>query len=215
MSGIVPGLTKPVTGTPLSTYTEGSIIKINENGSPVASYVAKHDYEAGLNGAGRTSVVRKDCFDTMQWSSSNENVYATSAIDSWLNGDYKNLFGVSVGKAIGSTKFKYTPSYDSSVDILERAIFLLSVTELGRSANYANTEGSALSIASSLQIAYLNGSAVAQWTRSPTTSGPDAAVRLLSDGTVKSTLISGSNASRPCLTLPSTSQFDENGQVIE
>ena len=34
MSGIVPGLTKPVTGTPLSTYTEGSIIKINENSLP-------------------------------------------------------------------------------------------------------------------------------------------------------------------------------------
>ena len=34
MSGIVPGLTKPVTGTPLSVYTEGSIIKINENSLP-------------------------------------------------------------------------------------------------------------------------------------------------------------------------------------
>ena len=34
MSGIVPGLTKPVTGTPLSTYTEDGIIKINENSLP-------------------------------------------------------------------------------------------------------------------------------------------------------------------------------------
>ena len=34
MSGIVPGLTKPVSGTPLSTYSEGSIIKINENTLP-------------------------------------------------------------------------------------------------------------------------------------------------------------------------------------
>lgn len=34
MSGIVPGLTKPVSGTPLSTYIEGSIIKINENSLP-------------------------------------------------------------------------------------------------------------------------------------------------------------------------------------
>lgn len=215
MSGACPLMTVPKAGTPLSTYTEGSIIKINENGSPVEFYVAKHDYEAGLNGTGRTLVVRKDCYDTRQWSSSNENEYATSTIDSWLNGDYKNLFGVSVGKVIGSTKFKYTPSYDSSVGILERAIFLLSVTELGRSANYVNTEGSALSIASSLQIAYLNSSAVAQWTRSPSTSGPDAAVRLLSDGTVKSTPTSGSNGSRPCFTLPSTTKIDENGQVIE
>ena len=34
MSGIVPGLTKPVAGTPLSAYAEGSIIKINENSLP-------------------------------------------------------------------------------------------------------------------------------------------------------------------------------------
>ena len=34
MSGIVPGLTNPVTGTPLSTYAEGSIIKINEDSLP-------------------------------------------------------------------------------------------------------------------------------------------------------------------------------------
>lgn len=34
MSGIVPELTKPVTGTPLSAYAEGSIIKIDENSLP-------------------------------------------------------------------------------------------------------------------------------------------------------------------------------------
>ena len=39
MSGIVPGLTKPVSGTPLSTYTAGSIIKINENGLPSATKI--------------------------------------------------------------------------------------------------------------------------------------------------------------------------------
>ena len=215
MSGIVPGLIKPVFGTPLSTYTEGSIIKINENGSPVEFYVAKHNYETELNGAGRTLVVRKDCYDTRQWSSSNENVYATSAIDSWLNGDYKNLFGVSVSKAIGSTKFKYTPSYDSNVGILERAIFLLSVTELGRSAKYVNTEGSALSIASSLQIAYLNGSAVVQWTRSPHTRNTSSAVYLGNNGNVNYGSCTNAVGSRPAFTLPSTTKIDENGQVIE
>ena len=136
MSGIVPELTKPVTGTPLSTYTEGSIIKINENGSPVEFYVAKHNYETELNGAGRTLVVRKDCYDKRQWHSSNVNAYATSTIDSWLNGDYKNLLSASISKAISTTKFKYTPGNDNTtVGTLERAIFLLSATELNRSAS--------------------------------------------------------------------------------
>lgn len=42
MSGIVPGLTKPVSGTPLSTYTEGSIIKINENSLPSTTKIDKN-----------------------------------------------------------------------------------------------------------------------------------------------------------------------------
>ena len=50
-------------GIPLSDYEEGDIIKLNEGGSPVEFYVAKHDYESSLNGAGRTLVVRKDCYD--------------------------------------------------------------------------------------------------------------------------------------------------------
>ena len=38
---------------------------------------------------------------------------------------------------------------------LERAIFALSLTELGQSHTYVNTEGSALPIASTLRIAHL------------------------------------------------------------
>ena len=50
-------------GIPLSDYEEGDIIKLNEGGSPVEFYVSKHDYESGLNGSGRTLVVRKDTYD--------------------------------------------------------------------------------------------------------------------------------------------------------
>ena len=46
-------------GIPLSDYAEGDLIKLNEGGSPVDFYVAKHDYESSLNGAGRTLVDRK------------------------------------------------------------------------------------------------------------------------------------------------------------
>lgn len=109
MSGGCPLMTVPTTGTPLSTYTEGSIIKINESGSPVEFYVAKHNYEAGLNGTGRTLVVRKDCYDERGWNSTDVNAYATSSIDSWLNGDYKGLLGVGIQAQIRTTKFRYTP----------------------------------------------------------------------------------------------------------
>lgn len=77
--------------TRLSSKSEGSIVKIKENGVLVDFYVAKHNYESGLNGSGRTLVVRKDCYDNRQWHTTPVNAYATSAIDAWLNSDYKNM----------------------------------------------------------------------------------------------------------------------------
>lgn len=200
--------------TTLGNKSVGSIVKLKENGVLVDFYVAKHDYENGLNGSGRTLVVRKDCYDTRQWHTSNVNAYATSAIDTWLNSTYKNLLDADIRGVIGTTKIKYTPGNgNTTVGTLERAIFLLSVTELGRSASYANTEGTALSIASSLQIAYLNGSAVVQWTRSPYTIGTSYACCLNTGGGVNYYYCYNTNGSRPAFTLPSTLSVSDDGSV--
>ena len=200
--------------TTLGNKSVGSIVKLKENGVLVDFYVAKHDYENGLNGSGHTLVVRKDCYDTRQWHTSNVNAYATSAIDTWLNSTYKNLLDADIRGVIGTTKIKYTPGNgNTTVGTLERAIFLLSVTELGRSASYANTEGTALSIASSLQIAYLNGSAVVQWTRSPYTSSTYSACCLVTGGGVGGSGCSGTRGSRPAFTLPSTLSVSDDGSV--
>lgn len=200
--------------TTLGNKSVGSIVKLKENGVLVDFYVAKHDYENGLNGSGRTLVVRKDCYDTRQWHTSNVNAYATSAIDTWLNSTYKNLLDADIRGVIGTTKIKYTPGNgNNTVGTLERAIFLLSVTELGRSASYANTEGTALSIASSLQIAYLNGSAVVQWTRSPYTNGTRGAYCLGTNGSVGGNDCSSTYGSRPAFTLPSTLSVSDDGSV--
>ena len=200
--------------TTLGNKSVGSIVKLKENGVLVDFYVAKHDYENGLNGSGRTLVVRKDCYDTRQWHTSNVNAYATSAIDTWLNSTYKNLLDADIRGVIGTTKIKYTPGNgNTAVGTLERAIFLLSVTELGRSASYANTEGTALSIASSLQIAYLNGSAVVQWTRSPDADGTYYAYYLYTNGNVGNYRCSNTYGSRPAFTLPSTLSVSDDGSV--
>ena len=200
--------------TTLGNKSVGSIVKLKENGVLVDFYVAKHDYENGLNGSGRTLVVRKDCYDTRQWHTSNVNAYATSAIDTWLNSTYKNLLDADIRGVIGTTKIKYTPGNgNTTVGTLERAIFLLSVTELGRSTSYANTEGTALSIASSLQIAYLNGSAVVQWTRSPGTGNTSYACFLSTDGDVNDSNCYYTGGSRPAFTLPSTLSVSDDGSV--
>ena len=202
-------------GTPLSDYEEGAIIKLNEGGSPVEFYVSKHDYESGLNGAGRTLVVRKDCYDNRVWDNGNVNAYASSDIDAWMNGDYKALFPEEIQTAMGTTKFYYTPGNgNNTVGTLERAVFALSATELGQSASWFNVEGSALPIANTLKVAYLNGSANTQWTRSPFTANTNSAVVLNSVGYVNGNYCKNSYGSRPAFTLPSTLLFNPDTNEV-
>ena len=199
------------TGTALSNIEEGQIVKIAESGTPVEFYLAKHDYESSLNGAGRTLVVRKDCYDQRQWHSSNVNAYASSTIDSWLNSTYKNLLDADIRSLIGTTKIRYTPGNGNwNVSTLERSVFLLSLTELGESHTYANTEGSALPIASTLKIAYQNGSPTYQWTRSPYTRSTRNAWWLNSDGDIGINYCTYTYGSRPAFTLPSTTKVSDD-----
>ena len=191
-------------GKPLGNFSEGDIIQLNEGGVPVDFYVAKHDYESGLNGAGRTLVVRKDCYDNRVWDNGNVNTYASSDLDSWFNSTYKNRLDADIRSLIGTTKIRYTPGNGNwTVGTLERAVFALSATELGQSASWFNVEGSALPIASTLQVAHLNGSTNTQWTRSPNTGRADLAWWLRSNGDFDGYDCDFSFGSRPVFTLPS------------
>ena len=200
-------------GVPLSEITTGTILYINESGTPVPFYVAKHDYESGLNGAGRTLVVRKDCY-TMGSLGYSSNAYANGALDDWLNNTYINLLSSALRTAIGTTKFYYTPGNgNTTVTTLQRAVFQLSLTELGKTESYANTEGSALPIASTLKIAYRNGSAVVQWTRTPHNYGTNYGYALKTNGEVETDYIyyTYSYGYRPAFTLPATTNVQDNG----
>lgn len=197
-------------GIPLSTITPGAILYLNESGSPVPFYIAKHDYESGLNGAGRTLLVRKDCYDMRAFSNSN-NAYANSALDSWLCNTYLKLLDADIQAAIGTTKFYYTPgNRNNTVTTLQRAVFQLSLTELGKSTSGEKTEGSALPIASTLQIAYRKGSAVTQWTRTPYTGDTDDVYCLNTNGNAAISYYRYSLGSRPAFILPGTFPVIQN-----
>ena len=201
--------------TTLGNKSTGSIIKLKENGTLVDFYVAKHDYESSLNGAGRTLVVRKDTYDDRVWDSGNVNAYASSDLDSWFNSTYKNMLDADIRPLIGTTKIRYTPGNGNwTVGTLERAVFALSATELGQSASWFNVEGSTLPIANTLKIAYLNGNANTQWTRSPGTSNTGSAVYLSSSGSVGSNSCRYSGGSRPAFTLPSTILVGDDGLIV-
>lgn len=209
-------LTAPSTGKQLSDYAEGDIIKIPENGTPVEFYVAKHDYESGLNGKGRTLVVRKDCYDRDGWGSSNVNAWASCSMRSHsLNNIYKALLDNNIQSLMGATKYYYTlGNGNNSVTTRSDAVFLLSATELGASFYFLNVEGSALPIASTLKIAYLNGSATTQWTRSPDTRETTNAWYLNTRGSYVTDLCYYMQGCRPVFTLPSTTKFDPDTNII-
>lgn len=201
-------------GTPLSAYSEGDIVYINENGSSVEFYVAKHDYESGLNGAGRTLVVRKDCYEERVWNSAFKNTYSSSSIDAWLNGEYLAILDPGIQASIGTTKFSYTPGYDDqTLGTLDRSVFILSVSELGFSPFSANKEGSALPISNLLRVSYMNGSPASQWTRSPMLSDRFNAGVVYDDGSQGFSECTSVEGCRPVFTLPSSIIVDDGGIV--
>lgn len=194
----------------LGELAEGTLVKLNEDGAPVEFYVAKHDYESELNGAGRTLVVRKDCYNDRQWDVIASADYSDSSIEAWLNERYKIVLDSWLQSLIATTTFYC--DLGSGGETLERAVFLLSATELGETGSAINVEGSALPIASTLQICYQNGSASDQWTR--TNRNLTTAWYLSKAGSTQSSLKNQSHGVRPCFTLPSTVLVDENMNVI-
>lgn len=181
-------------GIPLSTITPGAILYLNESGSPVPFYIAKHDYESGLNGAGRTLLVRKDCYDMRMFGYS--GTYAGESLDKWISGTYVALLDSGVRTEMEKTKF-----YSNEATI-QRAAFQLSATEYGFSGGGLWTvEGTALPIARTLRVAYRNGSKVVQWTR--TERGASYICIIGGDGSLN---MNGGfkdfYGSRPAFTLP-------------
>lgn len=208
-------------GNPLAEIVVGTTVNINENGLPVPFYVAKHDYESGLNGAGRTLLVRKECYDVRAWNdigtNTRANVYETSTIDSWLNTTYHALFDENIAAAMGTTTFYYTKgALENTIDVLERAVFLLSIVELsGGASNVQSKEGTALEITEALNIAYIDGVASSQWTRSPNINNEYSVALLTRLGDRTSINANREQGARPVFTLPGYDVFvDENNNVI-
>lgn len=196
-------------GIPLSTITPGAILYLNENGSPVPFYVCKHDYESGLNGAGRTLLVRKDCYDKRIFDSSSK-IFAGSSIDTWLNGTWIKLLTLDVQSAAGTTKIYY---YDGSNKkaVTTRAVFLLSTAEFGYS-DYADTDGEPLdsAVRKLLSTAYYGGNSVGQWTRTPAT-WTQKDVYVIMPGHYSTHMpCNDSYGVRPAFTIPSTFPVIQN-----
>lgn len=207
----------PVLDICLGDYSEGDIVKIPENNELVEFYVAKHDYESEINGAGRTLVARKNTISSHVWHETNNNAFASSSINKYLNTTYLEQIDEKARSKILATKFYYTiGNGNSSISVLEKYVILLSLKELGEEIRGANQEGAELPTSSLLKIATsTSGNKTNQWTRSSYTLATGGAFFIRSTGTVGSATCTAKYASRPCFSLPSTTIFSKLTNVIK
>ena len=186
---------------PLSTAANGSTVSVLEDGK-LTQFLISHNYEPELNGAGRTLFVRKGCYDLRAWNASGLD-YAVSDIDRWLNNDYYNKLSPIVKANISITRFQYSIGGSRTVSTLSKAVFLLSITELGVTNSSGNVLGTELPIAGLLKVANLNGTATTQWTRTPYNSSNPYVFMGTTTGAFGGDEIYKTHGSRPCFTLPS------------
>ena len=188
---------------PLNTITPGAILYLNESGSPVPFYIAKHDYESGLNGAGRTLIVRKECYERIafsQWSSS--NLFPTSTVSAFLADTWLGLLDSAIQGAAEQTKiYCYIDEYQTRRELTKNA-FILSIGELKGGGG----DGTPLdqTVRSLLAAAKLNGSNIHQWTRTPKEYSSTDVYVLDTDGNVTEQYCGNGNGVRPAFTLPGT-----------
>lgn len=196
----------------LSAEAEKAIVKLKESGALVDFYVAKHDYESGLNGTGRTLLARAEPWPTdIVWNNIRENAYADSTIDRWMNNDYKNKLDPSIQAQITETQFYYTEGNGSRKTVpLSRDIFILSGTEYGISADRMMTEGEILPIADEFLSTREN-----EWTRSPRYNLTTSAWRCAKDiSTAYEADVTYAFPARPVFQLPSTLTVSDDGVII-
>lgn len=214
----------------LGTKSVGSIIKLNEFGSPVNYIIIQQglpssgNYDASCNG---TWLRRKDIYSNRQWHTSNVNDYANSAIDSWLNNEssgFLSLLDADIRAAVKTVKIPYRPGRGSSYTVSSGAnglsckAFLLSMKEVDLTPSFSPTEGAALEYFSgggnSKRVANLNGSPARWWSRSPACNGySDRACCVGADGSASGWGCSDSRGCCPALILDSELLVSDDGTV--
>ena len=215
----------------LGTKSVGSIIKLNEFGSPVNYIIIQQglpssgNYDASCNG---TWVRRQSAVAAKEWDSSN-NDYANSDIHSWLNntdsGFLAKLDDDILSQGILNVKIPYRPGSGTSSTVnsgslgLSCRAFLLSMLEVGLTPSYSPREGATLSYFSSggasRRIVNFNGYPTSAWSRSPSRSGSAGRVYGVdADGNADYWGCAGSHAVAPALVLDSDLWVSDNGNVI-
>lgn len=223
----------PSTGILASTLPVGSTVKLMENGAAVEYLVVNQGipensslYDASCDG---TWLLRKDIHSDRQWHTSNVNKYETSAINTWLNGDFFNSLGSAEQAAIKQVRIPYRAgggTDQSGANGLSCKIFLLGGYEVGFTTSdnpYFPADGAKLSYfeagtdssALNKRIAYLNGSVDGWWLRSLNTNYTNYVCLVDSYGDYYRSYATSAYGIRPALVLPGNALFDETTKLLK
>lgn len=230
VAGGNPSMAVPVAGIAAGDIAVGSTVKLMESGTAVEYLVVNQGipsnsslYDASCDG---TWLLRKDIHSERQWNTSDANKYETSAINTWLNGDFFNSFGATEQAVVKQVKIPYRAdggsggSDQSGANGLSCKVFLLGGYELGWTTSdngYFPVDGAKLayfesgtgSSANNKRIAYQNNMARDWWTRSPRTADSKYVSIVSESGSYNYNLASSLDYIRPALVIPKTALFDE------
>lgn len=235
VAGGNPKMKAPVTGILAQDIAVGSTVKLMEDGTAVEYLVVNQGipsnsslYDASCDG---TWLLRKDIHSERQWNTSDANIYETSTINTWLNGDFFNSLGTTEQAVVKQVKIPYRRggsggSDQSGANGLSCKVFLLSGYEVGwttSDSSYFPVDGAKLDYfesgtgtsANNKRIANLNGSADGWWLRSPYTGDTGIVCFVGGNGSYYFSNVSISRSIRPALVLPSTALFDEATLILK
>ena len=218
----------------LGTKAVGSIVKIKVNGA-AKDFIIVHQglpssaYDDSCTG---TWLLMKDSYNHMEWNSTYENNYASSDINSWLNGTFYNLIDADIRAVIKQVKIPYhgSPLYAGTLHTgangLNTKVFLLSGIEVGwtnRTNECFPNDGAKLSYflagtgtnENKKRVAYRNGSAQDWYLRSPRiiNTSSNNVWKVVDDGSYDYDNCVNSNDIRPAFILPSTLVVSDDGTV--
>ena len=218
----------------LGTKAVGSIVKIKVNGA-AKDFIIVHQglpssaYDDSCTG---TWLLMKDSYNYMKWNATDKNNYASSDINSWLNGTFYNLIDADIRAVIKQVKIPYHGSsyyggtLHTGANGLNTKVFLLSGIEVGwtnRTNEYFPNDGAKLSYflagtgtnENKKRVAYRNGSAQDWYLRSPRiiNTSSNNVWKVADDGSYDYENCVNSNDIRPAFILPSTLVVSDDGTV--
>lgn len=218
----------------LGTKAVGSIVKIKVNGA-AKDFIIVHQglpssaYDDSCTG---TWLLMKDSYNYMKWNSTEENDYASSDINSWLNGTFYNLIDADIRAVIKQVKIPYhggsyyNGTLHTGANGLNTKLFLLSGIEVGwtnRTDEYFPEDGAKLSYflagtgtnENKKRVAYRNGSAQDWYLRSPRiiNTSSNGVWKVADNGSYDYDNCVNSNDIRPAFVLPSSLVVSDDGTV--